>query len=53
LSLQNSTIYDFRVENNAGTSITCDAGQKGKIIFNTTSNEFMGCDGTNWEQLSP
>lgn len=54
LLIGNVTVTDgglFKVGSYDGTDVVCDTA--GTIFFNSTSNEFMGCDGTSWEQLSP
>jgi len=37
---------------NSSATSTCASYRAGNILFNSTNNNFWGCDGTNWLKLN-
>ena len=52
IDLNDNELIDVIIDKEATLDI-CNSTYTGKIQYNTTDNEFYGCNSTNWEKLSP
>lgn len=50
-TIDGTAIVDDLKITGSSSAPTCDSNSKGKIYYDTSSNHFYGCDGTNWKQL--
>ena len=52
LNMNNNQIVGMRMENASSQPVSCDGDHAGYIFFNTSTNNFYGCDGTMFVSLS-
>ncbi len=52
LNLEGNALEDFRVENSASALTCSSATDKGRMYYDTTNNDLLFCDGTQWISTS-